>query len=92
MSSGSASRNNANGISLFGVAHDEELSGSGLPNGKEAFFANRMIGVGHRDGQRIPEYSGCLLKSYPVIPLVPPLLIGIPREAHLSLGALSSAV
>jgi hypothetical protein len=45
MSCGSASRNNANGIPLFDMAHDEEPAGAGLAYGDKALFANGMIWV-----------------------------------------------
>jgi hypothetical protein len=65
------------------MAHDEELSGARPAYGKQALFADRMIGVRHRDSQWVPENSRRLLESNAVNALVTPLLIGIPCEAHL---------
>ncbi len=54
-----------------------------MPYGDEALFANRVIWVGHGDGQRVPEHGCGLLKPDAVIALVATFLIGIPCEAHL---------
>ena len=60
------------------MAHDQELSRGGLPYSDKALFVNRVIEVRDRDGERIAEYSCCLLKLYAVIPLAETILIGIP--------------
>lgn len=45
-----------------------------------------MVGIRDRNSQRVPENGRRLLKSYAVVPLIAPLLIGIPCEAHLWLS------
>lgn len=72
--------------------HDKELSRTRLAHGDKALFANRVIGVRNRDGQRITKHRRCLLKPYAVIPLVKAIFLGIPGEPHLWLSGQPSAV
>lgn len=68
---------------MFGVAHNEELAGAGIADRDKALFANRMIGIGNRPGERITKDRRCFLERDVVCEDILLCLLRVPSELHL---------
>jgi hypothetical protein len=82
MCCGSTSRNNVNVISFLGVAHNEQLSRTGLAHREQTFFTHGVIGIWNCHSKWIAEYGACLFECDLVVSLIPSILIRVPRKPH----------
>lgn len=65
------------------VTNNEHADCRRVADGELSVLDFRMVGVGERGGQRVPEYRPCLVEGYAVFACVLLRLLRVPSEEEL---------
>ncbi len=75
--------NDSDGVTAFGVRHNQKPARRGHSESDHPFFTCGVIGIGARHRQRVVERAGGFCKCYPVLAEVLSSLGGVPFEMHV---------